>query len=136
MSFLFLCLSWPHRLRISNSSSWVFATFFHSFNEHSPVDNPSHMPSRIVVVWGCKNSFFLLRTHYVTYFFKIFFDFLYYIEYQYFISVSGCVFSRFYAFSAGFRDGFHRKFRRFLENLCQNRISAASEKWYFLCNLS
>ena len=95
---------------------------------------PSLMPSRIVVVWGCKNSFFLLRTHYATYFFKIFFEFLYCIEYQCFIWPFRQAFPQFFAFFVGFHDEFHRKFRRFLEIFCQNRIPEASKQHCFLCN--
>jgi hypothetical protein len=56
--------------------TWVFATFFHSFNEHFPVDNPSLRPSHIVVVWDCKNSIFPLHTSHPTHFFLFFCIFL------------------------------------------------------------
>ena len=75
MSFIF-CLSWLHRLRISNSSllSICYIPSFFSMNI-SLLTTPSFRSPHVVVVWECKNSFFCIQHNTLAHFFLIFLHF-------------------------------------------------------------
>ena len=76
MSFIF-CLSWLHRLRISNSSLLSICYIPSFFSMNIPLlTTPSLVPSRIVVVWDCKNRIFPLHTSTLAHFFLLFLHFL------------------------------------------------------------